>query len=123
MKYAWIFLFVTVLFAIFIDDLSYIFGFTVNVPLGISLLVLDLIGASVILKPFRKGKKWAWYFLWYFLIKYAAFFLANPSIFSRNLIADPVSDLVSVGFGVILPLLGLLLSYRKFFPKKQLVAP
>ncbi len=61
--------------------------------------------AAVAWTGFRRGERWAWYvILWYFalaVVDDAAFGIFQPAL-----------------IGVILSGLGLLLPYRKFFPKK-----
>jgi len=79
--------------------------------LGAFLLSLSALIIAVSLKSYRRGEKWAWYA-----------FLVLPVSFGVREAAD-----ISLGFYSDLPawaplaivsLLGLLLLYRKFFPKK-----
>ena len=72
--------------------------------LGTVLWGMAIFGLAIILKPFRNGERWAWYVLWY----YPAFFAIHILAFG-TLIPDVVFLLIS--------LLGLLLPYRRFFPK------
>ncbi len=76
--------------------------------LGLALLGVTVIGLAITLKSYRRGKKWAWYTLWYYPVLFAsifaieygdAYFAGNSSVF------------------LVLSLIGLLLPYRKFFPK------
>ena len=66
---------------------------------------MNLFGLAITLKPYRNGEKWAWYTLWYL-----------PLIFSLHfLLIFPTSLNLTLA---ILPFLGLVLPYRKFFPRK-----
>ena len=74
--------------------------------LGAILLGMVVFGLTVILKPFRRGERWAWYVLWY----YPVFFVLHIIAFGTFII-DGVLALICV--------LSLLVSYRKFFPKQR----
>ncbi len=78
---------------------------------GIYLLGLNIFGLIIILKGYRRGHRWAWYTLWYYPALFIAGALLTPSIASFLI---PFAIIYSVG---------LLLPYRKFFPKKQSVTP
>jgi len=70
---------------------------------------LGIFGMVISRIPFRKGERWAWYTLWYLL---------------GFLVVVEILDVISVGEQgvivlVILSSLGLLLPYKKFFPKRQ----
>ena len=67
---------------------------------------MNLFGLAITLKPYRKGEKWAWLVLWYIPVIFTLhFLLLFPSSFNLVL--------------AIVPFLGLVLPYRKFFPRKQ----
>lgn len=72
--------------------------------LGTLLLGMVIFGLALILKPFRRGERWAWYVLWY----YPVFFVLHIIAFGTFII-DGVFALICV--------LSLLVPYRKFFPK------
>lgn len=74
--------------------------------LGTILLGMVVFGLAVILKPFRRGERWAWYVLWY----YPVFFVLHIIAFGTFII-DGVFALVCA--------LSLLVPYRKFFPKQR----
>ncbi len=74
--------------------------------LGTVLLGMVVFGLAVILVPFRRGERWAWYALWY----YPAFFMLHIIAFG-TFIPDGVFALICV--------LSLLAPYRKFFPKQH----
>lgn len=79
-------------------------------------IALNRIGFNVLLIivaaiPYRKGRKWAWYVLWYVPIYMAIFTWINLSEGGSSwMIFLPT---------LVLSLLALLLPYRKFFPAKQ----
>lgn len=61
--------------------------------------------------PYRKGEKWAWYTLWIVPASVLSFTAINLSVGGG---IWPIFIVL-----VIIALLGLLLPYRKFFPRKQ----
>ena len=74
--------------------------------LGISFLGFAFLTMAISRFSFRKGERWAWFALWSVPIVYVGFFaVSGPTAFPLLLIA-------------IIAILGLLLPYRKFFPKK-----
>lgn len=130
-KYGWILLFAIA--AIFLlSAITHIAGFGLqNVDLGtaspslanfvrledrelgidqaaFSALAMTLAGTS-----YRKGDRWAWYAM----VTVPVFILTLP----LNILSA-LNLLFSVPF-LLVALLGLLLPYRKFFPKKQPVTP
>lgn len=74
--------------------------------LGTILLGMVVFGLAIILRPFRRGERWAWYVLWY----YPVFFLLHVIAFGTFII-DGILALICA--------LSLLVPYRKFFPKQQ----
>ena len=60
---------------------------------------------------YRRGEKWAWYTLWFLPV----WFLASAANVSS--IGATSFEIIAISFFLILTLLGLLLPYRKFFPK------
>ena len=78
--------------------------------LGVILSGVAFFGMAISLKSYRRGEKWSWYALWYFPVLFglsAALELGAGGVTEGRAFA--------VLFGV--SLLGLLLPYRKFFPK------
>ncbi len=69
-------------------------------------------GIAIFLKPYRKGEKWAWYVSWYFPALFIAFIANELVIVHSNQV------LLAIIPFLIISLLGLLLPYRKFFPRK-----
>ena len=114
-KHAWIFLFL-----LGIVFFPVIFYNLVTEPRDDANLVSLLLGFAVTTilissTSYRKGKKWAWYLLWYvpafWVIAGYLQYASGGQIPLVTIILSPV------------PVLGLLLPYRKFFPKKQPVSP
>ncbi len=68
---------------------------------------------AVSFKSYRKGEKWAWYAFWIVPV----IFLANAVWFSD--LVTRTDPLITGLVFLLIPLLGLFLPYRKFFPKKQ----
>jgi hypothetical protein len=77
---------------------------------GLAALGLGVFTIAVSYVPYRKGEKWAWYIIWYLPI---ILFLATIANYADGGQSWPL-DLVLL----IVALAGLLLPYRKFFPKK-----
>jgi len=87
----------------------YIFYFSFG---GLSDLAFAFFIIVISLTAYRKGEKWAWYALWFI----PAYFIGSAAITMS--IESSLSLLLPIMMFVILCLLGLLLSYRKFFPSK-----
>ncbi len=79
-----------------------------NLFVGLFFSGFIILTIAISLTSFRHGKKWAWYSLWYVPIIYA---VADYTQITGG----------QVGWGIFstlaIPLLGLLLPCRKFFPK------
>ena len=84
----------------------FLFGSVGNLKTSWSLLVL-----AIILMPFRKGEKWAWYTMWLVpavLVSQGIWYSVYLGDFNEMLRYIPI---------VTLALVGLFLPYRKFFPR------
>ncbi|HJX31883.1 MAG TPA: hypothetical protein VJ624_08565 [Thermodesulfobacteriota bacterium] len=66
---------------------------------------------AITLTGYRKGEKWAWYFMWS-----VPALLVSDALFSSIFIGD-ISQMLQFIPITTITLLGLLLPYRKFFPK------
>ena len=66
---------------------------------------------AITLTGYRKGEKWAWYIMWFVPV-----LLLTDALFSVIFIGDVSQTLQFIPITTI-TLLGLLLPYRKFFPK------
>ncbi len=76
---------------------------------GTLLLGMVAFGLAVILVPFRRGDRWAWYVLWF----YPVFFLLHIIAFG-TFIPDAILAIICVA--------SLLAPMRVFFPRYQAVA-
>ncbi len=80
---------------------------------GLALIGLTIFGLATTLNSYRKGEKWSWYSLWY----YPIFFGSILALYVAPATSDSYWSGNSSLF-LILSLIGLLLPYRKFFPRK-----
>lgn len=78
--------------------------------LGLFALGLGVFAIAVAYVPYRKGEKWAWYIVWYLpiflLLATVANYVDGGQLWALDLVL------------LIVALAGLLLPYRKFYPKK-----
>ena len=76
---------------------------------GIGYLCFALFAAILAIKGFRKGERWAWYLMWIFPLGLgltsALFFIYESGLG------------IFYGIAALICLLGVLLPFRKFFPK------
>jgi FtsH-binding integral membrane protein len=77
---------------------------------GLAALGLGVFTIAVSYVPYRKGEKWAWYITWYLPIFLLLATIANYADGGRSWALSLVL--------LIVALAGLLLPYRKFYPKK-----
>ncbi len=130
-KHAWI-----ILLALLVFTIALSLGGRPATPetaiLLYSLAALNVLGIAVTLKPYRNGKRWAWYFLWIlpaewigegvFVFVVLTFFPGLAAVvFPGQSIGPSFYEFTAVF--TLLSLLGLFLPYRKFFPKKQAIIP
>jgi len=78
--------------------------------LGVTLFSFGIFGMAIARFSFRRGEKWAWYLFLYAMILDLGFIAANFGVGGSFW---PVMTLV-----LVIRVAGLLLPYRKFFPKK-----
>ncbi len=106
-KYAWVFPFILGIFLIVVTGVALLasaIGFQLallNSFFGVLMIVVGWLGI-------RKGEKFAWYVLLWFVAAWIAYYGLGPS--PPGLVVDTLA------------VFGLLFSYRKFFPKKQMSA-
>jgi len=115
-KYAWVILVADVALGLlsaitttlpplsWFTDPLYSTGYSVMGAWGISWVGFEILALVVILVPFRRGERWAWWTLWMLPGLWLCLFVLSPDL--RGLL---VLTLISVT--------GLLLSWRHFFPK------
>ena len=82
---------------------------------GIATLGFSIFGIAISISGYRKGIRWTWYASWSIPAVIVGFTLNNASVGGS---LGPVFLTL-----LIVAILGLLLPYRKFFPKKQPVTP
>ena len=80
---------------------------------ALELLVVRALGVALAAFPYRKGERWSWYVSWIFPIEFAG---ATATEISAGASSGTVAFELAV---VVVYLLGLLLPYRKFFPRTQ----
>ena len=88
------------------DLVSWLYGAMGMLKMSWSFFVL-----AITLTGYRKGEKWAWYTLWLVPI-----LLVSSAIFNASFVGDVYQMLEWIPITTV-TLLGLLLPYRKFFPK------
>ncbi len=71
---------------------------------GISWVGFEILALVIILIPFRRGERWAWWTLWLLPALWLSLFLLAPDLIGLLLLA-------------LISLAGLILSRRRFFPK------
>jgi hypothetical protein len=79
---------------------------------GLADLAFAFLVIAISVTAYRRGQKWAWYAFW----SLPAFFTGSTAIVLST--RPPYPELPFLMLFVILSLLGLLLPYRKFFPRK-----
>jgi len=80
--------------------------------MGLLKISWSLFILAITLTGYRRGEKWAWY-----ILLLAPILLVSDALFSSIFIGDVSQTLAFIPITTI-TLLGLLLPYRKFFPKK-----
>ncbi len=107
-KYAWVILFLL--------GVSMLPGVYILLILGTD-VVVGVVGVAFVIPTtliavtsYRKGRRWAWYAMWYV-----------PVFVAASTYSQAVSGMIpwEANFFIVIPLLGLLLPYRKFFPKTR----
>ena len=92
------------------SDPLYSTSYSVMGAWGISWVGFEILALVVILIPFRRGERWAWWALWLLPGLWLCLFFLDTSLLGLL-----VLTLISVT--------GLLLSRRRFFPKPEQDAP
>lgn len=85
---------------------SYFIGQFGIAEAGFSILTMGISALG-----YRKGERWAWYVLCFVPIVWLGYVVTNLAVGG--------TFWIQAGVVLVLALLGLLLPYRKFFPKKQ----
>jgi hypothetical protein len=85
---------------------------------GINLFLLGLLSAVVAATAFRRGERWAWFAMWLWPLWLAMIVLLLLSAYKQPGPGVP-PPLVSGSIFLVITVLTLALSFRKFFPKRQ----
>lgn len=80
---------------------------------GLASAGLGLFGTLIVLVPYRRRERWAWYALWFYPFFWVVHLIGN---------LPPGDDHVHQVLFIALSLLGLLLPVRAFFPPKPSIA-
>ncbi len=95
---------------------AYLIDFTVRL-LGTYLLFMFVLTVVVSATGFRRGQRWAWYVMWLLPLLGAVLWVAFATV--EVLPGSPVpAPARSAPFLLPIVLLGMILPYRRFFPKK-----
>lgn len=78
---------------------------------GLFWLAFGLLLMAISVTAYRRGQKWAWYALWVLPLIFIGWIAIDPLTLGESTGAFMLSSL-------IVSLIGLLLPYRKFFPRK-----
>lgn len=117
-KYAWVILALDVAVGIFsavtttlpplswFSDPLYSTTYSVMGAWGISWVGFEILALVVILIPFRRGERWAWWTLWLLPALWLSLFVLSP-------------DLIGLLLLTLISVTGLVLSFRRFFPKSE----
>ncbi len=73
---------------------------------GISWVGFEILALIIILIPFRREERWAWWTLWLLPALWLCLFVLDPSLIGLLVLA-------------LISITGLLLSLRRFFPKEE----
>ncbi|WP_423181235.1 hypothetical protein [Arthrobacter sp. NyZ413] len=77
---------------------------------GLASIGFGFFGALIVLVPYRRTERWAWYALWFYPVFWLVHLLGN---------LPPGTDHIHQIFFIVLSLTGLLLPVRTFFPAPQ----
>lgn len=77
--------------------------------LGIATTGMGLFGTVITLMPYRRKQRWAWFILWYY-----------PIFWTLHLVGGlpPGNDHIHQVVFIVISVLGLILPFRQFFPRK-----
>lgn len=121
-RYAWVILAADVVLGIvsaltttlpplsWFTDPLYSAGYSIMGAWGISWVGFEVLALVIILVPFRRGERWAWWTLWLLPGLWLCLWVLAPEIVGLLVL-------------VLVSVTGLLLSRRGFFPKPEQDAP
>lgn len=84
--------------------------------LGMGIIIVSVLSIAITLTAFRRGERWAWYALWIWPLWMASIFILF-FIADRQPDFPPPPPMLSAPVFFIVTFLGLILTYRKFFPR------
>jgi hypothetical protein len=87
------------------SDSMYRESYPVVGALGTALVGFNVLALILILIPFKRHERWAWYALWMLPLQWLSQFLFSPDLAYLTL--------------ALLTAVGLVLPYRRFFPVKE----
>jgi len=82
--------------------------------IGVASIGMGLFGLLIATIAYRRRERWAWFALWYYPVFWAAHLVGG---------LPPGKDHVHQVVFIVLSLVGLLLSVREFFPRKEARRP
>ncbi|WP_213523534.1 hypothetical protein [Paenibacillus sp. J31TS4] len=77
--------------------------------LGLATTGMGLFGTVITLMSFKRKERWAWFLLWYYPIFWIAHLVGG---------LPPGNDHIHQVVFIVISLLGLMLPFRQFFPRK-----
>ena len=117
LRISWLFLLITgvgiLVFGILISIFPRIAGsYDLGLPraVGVATSGMGFFGTVITLTSYRKKEKWAWLTLWYY-----------PIFWTLHLVCGlpPGKDHIHQVIFIVISLLGLMLPFRQFFPRKK----
>ena len=121
-KYGWVILAVSAVFGIvaavlttlpplsWFTDPIIIMTYSLMGALGVAWVGFNLFALIVTLIPFRRGERWAWVTLWMLPLLWLSQFVLAPDLTYYSVLA-------------IISAVGLMLPYRRFFPRTEKEEP
>jgi hypothetical protein len=88
-----------------LSDPAYRGAYPVMGALGTALVGFNVLALVVVLIPFKRHERWAWYALWMLPLQWLSQFVFFPDLAYLTL--------------ALLTTVGLLLPYRRFFPREE----
>ena len=119
-KYSWLILAVSAVFGIvaavmttlpplsWFTDPVIIMAYSLMGALGVTWVGFNLFALILTLIPFRRGERWAWFTLWMLPLLWLSQFVLAPDLSYYLVLA-------------IISAVGLILPYRRFFPRTEKV--
>ena len=113
-KYAWVILFLYFVVFGLLPAIVFELILGLDVVVGVLEVAFGIPMALIAVTSYRKGRRWAWNALWSVPVFFA--------VSGYRELANGNESLGTYVTIVVISLLGLLLPYRKFFPRKQVAS-